>query len=126
MSPFEIPEIFKEWGGILGKGLVAELAPDVAKGALVEILKEKGVNVKKATEWVTNNVSLWDKLEFEEQESFRDLAQKVGRVDWITTNWIIDAIKHDLPSVASLFLGWKKGANWLERQVEIIKEKIVQ
>ena len=113
-----------KYGQFLGKGLIGELAPSITKGVLVEVLKASEVDRRKATGWVENDVRLWDVLEPGHQKALRDLAQKVGNMEWVTAEWFIQAIKGDFPSVASLFLGWRKGRNWLERQIEIIKKEV--
>jgi len=122
--PIEIPEVFKNLGGILGKGFIIEMAPQIAKGALVELLRMRKVDVKKATEWVQSNSKLWDSLEPHHQERLKQLARKVGNVDWMDVNWAISAMRFEFPAVASLFLGWKKANNWLVRQVEIMRKEV--
>lgn len=122
--PIEIPEVFKNLGGILGKGLIIEMAPQIAKGALVELLRMRKVDVKKATEWVRSNSKLWDSLEPYHQERLKQLARKVGNVDWMDVDWAIGAMRGEFPAVASLFLGWKKANNWLVRQVGIIRKEV--
>lgn len=123
MSAVGIGDTFKKYGAVLRKGLVAEMAPNAVKGALIETLLERKVNVVKATEWVEKNVSLWDTLEPGHQKALRYVGRE-GSVEWLTPEWVIAAIRHDLPAVASLLLGWKKAHNWLVRQVEIIKEEV--
>lgn len=125
MSAAGIGDTFRKYGGVLGKGIVAEIAPGTVKGALVETLLRKKVNVVKATEWVEKNVTLWDTLEPGPQKALRYLGRK-GSIEWLTPEWVIDAIRGDLPAVASLLLGWKKANNWLVRQVEIIRGKVQQ
>ena len=124
--PIEIPEALKNIGGILGKGFIIEIAPQIAKGALVELLRVRKVDVKKATEWVQSNSRLWDSLEPHHQERLKQLARKVGNVDWMDVNWAIGAMRGEFPAVASLFLGWKKANNWLVRQVEIMRIKVME
>ena len=126
MSLIEIPEILKKYGGVFGKGLLIQVAPEIAKGAFVELLRMKRVDVKKATEWVLNNTSLWDNLEPQYQERFKQLAHKVDDVSWMDIDWAINAMKGEFPSLASLFLGWRKGSNWLGRQIEQIKEEVLK
>ena len=126
MSPIEIPEVLRKYGGVFGKGIVATIAPEIAKGAFIELLRIKKVNVKKATEWVQNNTSLWDALEPEYQERFKELASKIGDVNFLTYDWAIESIRGDFPAVASLFLGWKKANNWLGRQIEQIKQEVMK
>ena len=113
----------KEWGGLLSQGLVIKLAPEIAKGMIVEIFKEKRVSVKSADDWVQHNTNLWKTFDSDEQEMFKNLAEKIGNIDWLDADWVIVAIKNDFPAVASLFLGWKKANNWLKRQVEIIRKE---
>ena len=112
----------KEYAGVLGTGFVAEMAPSILKGALVTALKDK--TVKEATEWVEKKVSLWDTLSVKQQEGLKTLAQKAGRLNWLTGEWVIGAIRKDLPLLASLFLGWRKAHNWLDRQVIIIRQEV--
>lgn len=119
----KLPNI-KKYAGMFSHGLVISMAPEIAKGALVELLKNKDVDFKKASVWVQNNTSLWEILGPEGQGMLRNVARRVGNIDWLTADWVIEAIKGDLPAVASLFLGWKKANNWLKRQVKIIKEKV--
>ncbi len=109
---------------MLRRGVLAEMAPQIAKGALAEMLAGRKVDVEKVTLWVQNNSCLWDTLKPAEQDMLRRVRGDIGELDWLTADWIIDAIKDDSPAVASLFLGWKKANNWLERQARIIKEKI--
>lgn len=119
----KLPEI-KRYAGVLGKGFLIELAPQIAAGILVEMFKAKHVSVKSASDWVQNNTSLWKTLEPDEQGMLKNLVERVGNVEWLDTDWIISAIKGDFPAVASLFLGWKKANTWLKRQVEIIKKEV--
>lgn len=120
----EVGSKIKTYADILLKGGVATMAPDVLRGALVEMLKAKKVNVKRASEWVEGDVSLWETLEPEHRNSLLKLGQYIKNVNWLTADFVIDAIRHDLPAVASLFLGWKKGKNWLERQATQIRQEI--
>ncbi len=107
---------------IAGKGFVAHMAPSVLQGALVERLRT--VSIKEAVQWVNNNTSLWDYLGQESQEGLKMLSQKVGSLDWLTADWVIDSLRKDCPTLASLFLGWRKAHNWLVRQVEIIQREV--
>lgn len=124
MPELDVSSVVKKYGGVLGKGLFGLAAPSVGKGILVEILVKKKVSVEEAIKWVEGNTCLWDIIEPKQQDQLKMVAKKVGRLDWLTTDWFIDAIKQDLPSLASLFLGWTKASNWLTRQIEIVKKKI--
>lgn len=121
----EIPDL-KKYAGMFSHGLLIKIAPEIAKGILVEMFRAKKVTVKSASEWVQNNTSLWKTFEPKEQEMMKNLAEKAGNIDWLDATWVIEAIKGDFPAVASLFVGWRKASNWLKRQVEIIRKEIVE
>lgn len=120
----KIPNIVKKYGGFLGKGLIGEFAPEVIRGALVEMFRIRNLDVEKAIYWVETNSSLWDSLEPQYRERFSHLAHKVGKLDWLTADWVIESIKMDFPAVASLFLGWEEGRNWLEKQINQIRNEV--
>ena len=100
------------------------MAPQILKGSIVEMMKIKRVDVKKASEWVQTDKRLWDIIELNQRKALLKLGEHVKNLDWITKEWVIEALKGELPALASLFLGWKKGNNWLGRQVEIIRGEI--
>ncbi len=124
--PIEMPEVIRNLGGFLGKGIISQMAPQIAQGALVELLKAKKVDIKKATQWVESNNELWKELEPEHQERLKMLARKAGRVDFMNVDWAIDAMRKELPALASLFLGWRKANNWLGRQIEIMRTNMLE
>ena len=103
-------------------GLLSEFAPGIIKGILIELFK--GVSIDEATDWVERNKSLWGNLSPEYQAQIRRLGKKIGSLDYIDADWGLDAFRKELPALASLFLGWRKGYNWLERQLTQIKEEI--
>jgi hypothetical protein len=117
---------FKRYRDILGKGFIAEMAPGIARGALSELFQQGRVGVSEATQWIESNKSLWASMSPEYQEQMRSLVKKMGRIDWLTFNWVIDGLKESSPAVASLFLGWDKGRNWLKRQVDEIKRNLTE
>jgi len=118
-----MPDILK-YGGIFGRGVTATFAPSIFKGAVLELFREQKIDREKVTEWVLANNSLWDSIELERKRQFKHLAGKVGDVSWMSVDWVISALKDDFPAVASLFLGWTKGKNWLARQIEEIKTEL--
>lgn len=113
---------FEKYLNIVTRGAIAQAAPSVLQGALVELLRP--VTIDEAVDWVNNNTSLWDSLSPERQESLQLMARKVGSLDWLTADWVIGAVRKDCPALASLFLGWRKAHNWLVRQVEIIQKEV--
>lgn len=122
MARIEVPGKIKKYAGIFGKGVVAEVVPELLKSGLVEVLKK--TTVKRVCEWVENDISLWDNLGVNHQKSLLKMGEFVKDLSWLTADWFIQAIRKDCPALASLFLGWEKAYSWLERQIEIIKKEI--
>lgn len=112
---------FKHYGGIIGKGLILELVPGMAAGAITEMFHKWGVSVAMITRYVQSNQSLWAEMEPENKRQLGVLAQKVGNLDFITPEFLINSIKKDFPGVASLFLNWPEAGEWLERQIDELK-----
>ena len=111
-----------EYVNIVKRGLVAQMAPSVLQGALVELLRP--ITIEQAVQWVNNNTSLWDTLGQERQKGLIIMARNAGSLDWLTAAWVIGAVKADCPALASLFMGWTKSHNWLVRQVKIIHSEV--
>ena len=110
---------------LLGKGIVAEFAPDILKGVFIELVGKR-IDLKELTRMVERDDSLWDMMKPEHQKLTKQLARKLGDVGWLDTPWAINALKGDYPAIASLFLGWKRANNWLTRQLEVIKKEVQQ
>lgn len=110
----------------LGGGLIATQAPSLVKGALLEFMQGKKVDVTIATEWVEQNVIVWDLMNKKHKLALAKLRKFGADLDWLTGDWLIETFREEMPAVASLFLGWKKANNWLNRQVEIIKKKVME
>lgn len=106
------------------RGLVNQFAPGIAQGALVELLRHQKVDVNMVIQWVQDNSSLWNLMGQEDRDHLKALVSQVSDISWITPDWAINAIRKDLPGVASLFLGWTKAKNWLDRQIEEIKREL--
>ena len=112
------------FGELTLKGLVALNAPNIAKGMLIELLHRYKVDVPKAIELVTENKSLWSLFPPEHYDKLQRVISQVSDVSWLTVEWVIDAAKKDHKALASLFLSWRKGRNWLQRQLEEIKKQV--
>jgi hypothetical protein len=106
------------------QGLIGQFAPGIAQGALLELLRKKKVTTKTVTQWVQENSSLWKQLDPEDQQHLRDLVSQVNDISWISPDWVIDALRKDMPGIASLFLGWMKARNWLDRQIKELKREL--
>jgi len=104
----------------LFKGLLVEYTPGIVRGALVQLMAS--VTVKSVAEWVEKDYVLLEKVPDKYRKEL--YALKLGKLEWLTTDWVIQALKDDKPQIASLFLSWDKGREWLDRQCEIIKKEL--
>jgi hypothetical protein len=111
-------------GELTIKGFVAANAPTIFKGVLNEVLHNPNVTVKKVISLVEENGSLWEIIPEDYHSKITRAAQHIDDLDWLTVDWMINAIKREHPALASLFLSWRKARNWLERQLTAIKEEI--
>lgn len=115
---------FNNLGHSLVNVVASEAAPFVFKGYIIEFFKSKKLDVKTVCQLVENNTSLWALMDNRGQEKVRNLVRRLGNIDWLTSEYLINAVKGEFPRIASLFLGWRKAHNWLERQMEEIKKQV--
>lgn len=115
-------ERLRGFGELAVRGFVANNAPAMFKGVMIEFLRN--TTVDEIIDRVNKNKSLWSLVPQEEHDKIRHLAQQIQNTDWLTAEWAIDAIRRDHPAIASLFLGWTKSRNWLERQCNEIRENL--
>ena len=122
-----MPDLFdklKQYGSLLGKGLMLEMAPGIAAGLINELFHQWNIDVAKITQDVQHNRSLWDAMAPDQRKELNNLAAKIGNLDFFTPSFIIDSIKNDFPGVASLLINWEPGMKWLTEQLEDIKSTI--
>ena len=112
-----IQKLCRRHAGPTMRGLASQFAPQICKGLLIEYLGKVGIS--DIMTYVEKDISLWSQMSPEVQEKTRNIVVKFtqGHIEWLTPEWSIDAIHKDLPRVASLFLGWRKARNWLDRQI---------
>jgi hypothetical protein len=107
------------------RGFVLDQLPSIIKGLLNEEIRIQQVDVKKAVAWVNTNESLLAHVPVKENKGIRNIIKKLGITyiddSWITTRWLLDAIRANHPALYSLMLGWPKGQAWCDRQVQDIK-----
>lgn len=122
----------KDAGGLFIKGLALSYAPEIARGMVVELLKEpviyKGatrrVDTLLITDLVAEDVCLWDLLNQNGVKAIKDTARRLGDISWFTSGWLIESIRGDYPALASQFLGWDAARAWLDRQFEELRRQI--
>ena len=74
--------------------------------------------------WVEADRNLWKELPENYKKTFGDYGPKLGDMEWFTYEWVVDCGRETAPALASLFMGWPKGKEWLTRQIEDIKKHI--
>jgi len=117
-------DYIRGFGELTLKGLAATNAPTIFKGVLNELFRQNETTVEKVIPLVQANKSLWGVLPPDYLALLKRAAGQAGEMEWLTPEWVIDAIKKDHPALASLFLSWRKSRNWLGRQIEEIKSKV--
>lgn len=122
----KLKEAIPKYGGALIRGFAANNVHLIAKGALNEMLTEIGINLKTATGMVEKNLSLWDSFGKEVQEELvSGMVELVGSdVEWLTADWLTDAVKKKHPALASYFASSPRAREWLERQVASLQEQM--
>ena len=104
-----------------GKGLLMQAIPGMASGLIVELFHQWKITRPLIVEYVQNNRSLWVDMDEQKRTELSVIAQKVGNLDFLTADFLIDSIRKDFSGVASLFLSWPEAREWLERQIVELK-----
>lgn len=103
-------------------GAVINYFPKILKGMFQESLRN--ITVKEAVEWVNDCKDMWEELPDNFKKTLREIGPKLGELDWLTVNWFIAAGEKSNPAMASLFIGWPEGRDYLEKQLDNIKKQI--
>lgn len=108
--------------GNMLNGVLVNYAPRMLKGAMKQYLGS--IKFEDMVAWVEANRNLWKELPDNYKKTFIDYGPRLGKMEWFTCEWVIESGKESAPSLASLFLGWTEGKQWLECQVNDIKQHI--
>ncbi len=114
----------EKYGKMALGGFVANSAPKIAKGMINEYLRMSKLDVKQVIALVQEDKSLWSVLPSDALDNIAIAGRRLNDVSWFDTDWLIDAIRNDHPTISSLFLGWEEARQWLEKQVEILHNKL--
>ena len=109
-------------GNGLFSGVIIQFAPMVLKSMMGKYLGS--ITFKEMVVWVNEDRSLWLSLPEKYQTMLKQNGPKLGAMDWLTLEWILEASRDSAPSLCSLFVGWSEGRAWLEKQVQDIKINI--
>jgi len=109
-------------GSSLLSGAIIRLAPQVFHSYLKQYWNK--ITFQEALLWVNENRSLWEAIPFKYQKTLQEYGPKLGKMEWLTADWVMEAGKESAPSIYSLFAGWPEGKAWLQNQANDIKSKI--
>ena len=107
---------------MLGKGLLLQAAPGVAKGVIRELFTQWNVTAQQVIDDVKNNRSLMDNMTEEQRKNLKAAGSALGNLDFIDVKFVVEAIKDDFPAVAGLFNSWADANQWLIRQINALKK----
>jgi hypothetical protein len=110
--------------GGFGKSMAISQAPEIAKGFVNELFHQWKIDKDTLIADVLKNASILERMTPEQEKALRGVADLIGNLDFITSEVVIEGIRKDFPLVASLFLGWHEAADWLERQLDSLKQHI--
>jgi hypothetical protein len=110
------------FGGGFMNGLLAQNAPRIIKGFMCKYLGS--IQLNDMMDWITANKNLWDEIPAQYKLTLKDYGPKLGDLSWFNSEWLIQTARESAPALASLFLGWDEGREWLDRQIVIIKNNI--
>ena len=125
MDMQEILGYAKEAFGITVKGLITGNSPLVFRGIINELFRQYEITPEKVVPLVQQNEELWSLIDPSRYEQIRIGVSQAGDLSWLTSDWIIDAIRQEHAALASMFLSWRKSKNWLDRQIVNIKKEVV-
>ena len=104
------------------RGLISNSAPLLTKGMINELIVLRSITPETIIPMVEKRQSLWGMVKPENYPKIKaTLAQVDDDFEWFNGEWLLQAIVEKHPAIVSLFIGWKKGQNWLQRQIEEIK-----
>ena len=122
MPPFSFDGIQK----LVTRGVIAEIGPTLLKGALLELFRSGKIDTNLLIDYVSRDVNLWEMLDLKYRQYIRNAGGRLGNLNWLTSQFLIDAVREEFPAVASLFLGWEQAGSWLDSQIEDVKYQVQQ
>ena len=115
---------FNEVFSILRGSIVSIAVPEIAKGTVSRMATELKLDARMVSQWVQSNTKLWDNIPDDYKSLLVEFSKDFRDLDWLTAEWMIDALKNSHPAISSLFLSWKRARTWLDKQIVIIKAEL--
>ena len=119
----EYLEKIRQVADMFGRGLLLQMAPRMVSSLVIDLFDDLKLDKAQIQHDVTDNRSLWDALPPDQQRQLRTAAQKLGDLDFLTADFVIQSIKKEPrhAQVASLLLNWPEANEWLARQLDELK-----
>lgn len=114
----------KNYAQALGKGMLLDMVPSIAKGLINDLFGEWNASVSKITADIHADRDFWSNLTDEQWEHFRKVRDMLGDMDFLTADLVVNAIAKDYPGIASLFLNSPMAYQWLEKQMASLKKRL--
>lgn len=111
---------FNLLGMALAQGTLIQYAPGILEGAMAELLPL--VRVKSLDLYIKSGMDLWSIIPPNNQRTIIELGPKLGPLDWLTLEWIMETGRTFNPSLYSALQEWPEGTAWLEAQLADIKK----
>lgn len=119
-----VMDFVKELSRSSMRGLIANNIPSIAKGMINELFTRYKVTPETVIVMVENKQSLWKLIKPQDYLKIQKALEQVNNIDWFDAPWLLHAIQEKHPALVSLFISWKKGQNWLTKQIEEIKTEV--
>lgn len=110
--------------GSIFNGLIADNAPKMMKGMLNTWLKENKITIEILSDYIMRDESLWHLVPQEKYLMIRNMKSQLGNLNWLTSDWLIQAVRDEHPVIASLFLGWEDALIWLDKNLDEVKKGV--
>ena len=109
---------------IMGSGLLAIAGPQIFEGMFTEWIKT--LKIVEIEDWIINDKNLWDNITPGWQANLVRYGPRMGEIGKLLTfDWMIKTAAKCNPSLASLFLSWPEGQEWLKLNLEDLKSHIL-
>ena len=106
-------------------GLISTGIPFIFKGMINQYLTDKEFDIGKAVDWVRKDTDLINLFKQDGGDTTEAVIERIQHfvkdLDWLTADYFIDSCRDEHPDIASLFMGWPEGLEWLDRNIAKVK-----
>lgn len=110
---------FNSLGKAFFAGALMNITPGMLEGVMQEYLGS--VRVNDLVGMVLTDQNIWSMIDPKQQKTFTDLAPRLGDLDWLTLEWVMQTGRKSGPALYSVLENWPEGLQWLGRQIADIK-----